>query len=240
MVELRDAELSLAQARLVRQGLEQTRAAELGALSRAMGASARRAPVLDDGWSADLAPPDADRLLSALPERRLDLIALRHRYRSHGAALDAERVSGFPPIRIGWFVNQEVDVNASTGPILSLGLPIFDRNQAQIARETTLMAQTGDRYAARLQQAESDVVALVGELTRVLEQVETARAAETRAAALVEAAQQALAASAITILELQRDRAASARRRAAPAHPRAERGGAASRTGGRVGRAALI
>ncbi|MEC7526400.1 MAG: TolC family protein [Myxococcota bacterium] len=201
-LEVRDATLLAAEARMALQALRRERAVELAALATAIGADPADVPALRSASEVRADLPALERLLDGLPERRLDLIALRHRYRGRGAALDAAHAGAFPPIQIGVFVNQEVDENLSAGPTLSIQIPVFDRNQAQIARAEAAREQTADEYEARLRQARNDVVALEHQRQSILRELEAATLAAAAAADLAERGRRAHAGGALTLLQV--------------------------------------
>ena len=224
-LELRDATSSLAEAQMARRALEREHAVELGGLATAIGVDSTELPSVVGDRVEPARPPAVEGLLRALPDRRLDLIALRHRYRGHSAALDAAHAAAFPPIQIGVFVNQEVDENLSAGPTLSIGLPIFDRNQAQIARQEAVRERTGDEYDARLQRARADVLALHRQLEIIAAELAAATEAGEQLTDLAERARRAHASGALTLLrahELERRAWAAQIRRAELEQLRAE------------------
>ncbi|HVC02217.1 MAG TPA: TolC family protein [Steroidobacteraceae bacterium] len=104
--------------------------------------------------------PDRAALAAAardLPERRPDLRALRAGYRSQEADVRVAVLSQFPNVVIG--VNRARDFSDvhSLGGAVSFDLPIFDRNQGQIAIQRATRAALRAEYQARLDQATADV-----------------------------------------------------------------------------------
>lgn len=201
-LEARDASLARAEAQIATRSIERELATARGALAAAMGVDTSELPPAGGFSPALEAPPVAD-LLAALPDRRLDLIALRHRYRARGAALDAANAGAFPPIHIGVFVNQEVDENLSAGPTLSLQLPLFDRNQGEIARADARLEAAEGRYEARLRHARADVVSTDAALERARAELDAASRAAARASELGDRARRAMERGALTLLQLQ-------------------------------------
>ena len=134
-----------------------------------------------------LDPLPSEKLLQNLEERRLDLVALRRGYESQDAAIRAAILGQFPKINLG--VNHARDNTGvkSVGFGVSIDLPIFDRNQGQIAQEYATRKTLFDEYVNRVFEARSDVATLVADLRALDAQIETARAAEPGLQRLVEA-----------------------------------------------------
>lgn len=122
-----------------------------------------------------LDPPPFTQLSENLGSRRLDLLALRHGYESQEAAVRAAICKQFPKINIG--VNQaRSDSNLYTlGIGVSIDLPIFSRNQGDIAIECASRQQLFDEYANRVFEAKSNIAALIVSLRSLNQQVEQAK-----------------------------------------------------------------
>ncbi|MDR4496935.1 MAG: TolC family protein [Candidatus Scalindua sp.] len=84
--------------------------------------------------------------VASIDTRRLDLLALRQGYKSEEAAVRAAILTQFPMINPG--VNQARDFGSfyNTGPGITIGLPIFNRNQGMIAFEGATRKQLFDQY----------------------------------------------------------------------------------------------
>jgi len=102
-------------------------------------------------------PGNAAALLTGLEDRRLDLVALRAGYESQDAAVRAAIKAQFPKINLG--VNKAKDTTPvnTVGWGVTLDVPIFDRNQGQIAIGETTRQQLFDEYIARVAEARSQV-----------------------------------------------------------------------------------
>lgn len=92
----------------------------------------------------------ARRLLPSLAERRPDLIALRLGYAAEDAKLRAAILAQFPKLTFGVTGGSDNSNVRNIGPQISLELPIFDRNQGNIAIENATRQQLYDEYTARL------------------------------------------------------------------------------------------
>jgi outer membrane protein TolC len=148
--------------------------AELG-LSLGMGAGENvplkaAAPYLQPVSNAT---PDAGPLLADIEKRRLDLVALRFGYESEEASLRAAVIDQFP--KIGLSINKANDTTPiyTRGAGVTLDLPIFDRNQGQIAIGKATRQQLFDEYSARLAEARSQVVQAIGNLAIARAQLAT-------------------------------------------------------------------
>ena len=115
----------------------------------------------------------------ALEKSRLDLVALKAGYSSQDYALRAAVKSQFP--RIGIQVNKANDTTpiSTRGLAVNFDIPIFDRNQGQIAIAQATRQQLFDEYVARVAEARSQVGQLNAQINRV--KVELASASEAYA-----------------------------------------------------------
>jgi outer membrane protein TolC len=135
--------------------------------------------------------PDAVRAqLVSLSDRRPDLLALRLGYAAQDEVVHQQILSQFPDLVLGAGANSDNASVINGGPQATIGLPIFDRNQGNIAIARATRAQLNVAYSARL----AAVAGEVGGLLREMEQLSTqlavvradlpaARLAATRAAA---------------------------------------------------------
>jgi len=99
-------------------------------------------------------PPPLPELIASARDRRADLRAFESASRAAEARLRLARALAVPNVRIGGFYSREDGVDTIVGAQLSIGLPLFNRNQGGIAE-----ARAGvDRSAA-----ESRAVALAAE-----------------------------------------------------------------------------
>lgn len=199
-LETSNAARAAAEARVDRLELEQQLAAERAELGRAIGADATRTLALDDTWTARATTPARDPLLTELPRRRLDLIALQRAHLSHDLAASAAALSQLPPVEIGFQTRREVDGNGSVGVTLAFELPAFDRNQATVQSEQAQRAQIDAEYDARLFEARADVARAAAELAIASDQLTAAKQAADAATALAERASTASAGAALNPL----------------------------------------
>ena len=130
--------------------------------------------------SADLDPlPDAtlDAALAGLAQRRPDLIALQAGYEAQEQKYRAAILSQFPSLSVGFVRARDTSNIYTSGFQINLSLPIFNRNQGNVAIEKATRQRLRDEYQTRLNQAYADVAHLRTDsaiLTRQLQQTETA------------------------------------------------------------------
>ncbi len=121
-------------------------------------------------------PPLGD-IMEGLETRRLDLLALRQGYESQEARLRATVRAQFPEISIGLAHARDTSDVITTGFSVSIGLPVFDRNQGHIALETASRKQLYDEYMNRVFQARADAAGILADVRAVREQIDAANKA---------------------------------------------------------------
>ena len=147
----------------------------------------------------ELAPPpsDLDQLLSTLPERRPDLIALQFGYHAASERLRVAIIERFPAFSIGPNYTYDTSKVQSLGPAVNLTVPIFNRNQGGIfagrATREVLYAQ----YQAELDSSEGTARSLVAEIAELREDLAGSLRAERTAAHLSGIARRAYQSSSI-------------------------------------------
>lgn len=114
----------------------------------------------------DLQPISAEevqKLLPGLVQRRPDLVALQLGYHSQEAKVRAAILAQFPTMAFGG--NYAVDTAhvRTVGPSITMDLPIFDRNQGNIAIEQATRQKLHDEYTGRLAAATAEIGAAVAE-----------------------------------------------------------------------------
>jgi outer membrane protein TolC len=110
-------------------------------------------------------------LLKGLEESRLDLVALKYGYESQESTLRAAVLAQFP--KIGLSVNRARDTTPvkTEGYGVTVDIPIFDRNQGQIAIATATRQQMFDEYVSRIAEARSQVAQILEQLSWVHRQL---------------------------------------------------------------------
>ena len=113
---------------------------------------------LDLVGSGDMTEPDnatIEGYLKELPKRRPDLLALQAGYESQQQIFRKAVLAQFPALNIGITRARDTTDVYTTGIGITLSLPIFDRNQGNIAIEEATRLRLYDEYQARLNAAYS-------------------------------------------------------------------------------------
>jgi outer membrane protein TolC len=116
---------------------------------------------------------DVKKLASALMDlaaRRPDLLALKAGYQAQEEKLRRAIIEQFPRLSVGSnFVRDTTDVRTQSIAV-TLNLPLFDRNQGNIAIEQATREQLRQEYQARLDSAYGEAKRLISELRLAEEQ----------------------------------------------------------------------
>jgi outer membrane protein, heavy metal efflux system len=136
--------------------------------------------------------PSDGELVADLENRRLDLVGLRQGYQSQEQTVRAAVLAQFPKIVLGFNPHSSDTTNVHTAGFgITIDLPIFDRNQGNIAIETATRQKLFDEYANRLFEAHSDIATAVADIRSLNRQVAAAEAALPILQHLVDIAQEA-------------------------------------------------
>lgn len=146
---------------------------------------------LDMTWQPQRDRPPLGAFLERLPRRRLDLLALEHGRRSHDAALQVALARRFPRLEVSVFAHRDADRITTMGGGFAVGLPIFDRNQAGVLRETEMLRQTTLEAEAGLVEARAEVTRIVRELAVVDDQTQAAARTAATTASMADLASRA-------------------------------------------------
>ena len=154
----------------------------------------------------------AGSLLQGLEERRLDLVALRYGYDSQEASLRAAVLAQFP--KIGLNINRANDTTpiSTRGAGVTIDLPIFDRNQGQVAIGRATRQQLFDEYVARVAEARSQVGTILANLAIIRSQSSAVDASISDLQRVADACEAALRTGDSDILSCSAARAALAGR----------------------------
>lgn len=113
--------------------------------------------------------------LATLPDRRPDLLALRLGYAAQDQTVRTAILSQFPDLIIGATASSDNSGVTNAGPSATIGLPVFDRNQGNIAIATATRLQLHEDYAARLAATVGQVGATLAEMDQLSKQLATVR-----------------------------------------------------------------
>ncbi len=117
--------------------------------------------------------PQLSEMLDGIQESRLDLVALRFGYESQEARLRAAVLSQFPTLAVGPTHARDTTNVVTTGFTVAMDIPVFNRNQGQIAIERATRQQLFDEYLARLFDARASIAATLGDMRAVEAQVDS-------------------------------------------------------------------
>ncbi|KXU87427.1 transporter [Paraburkholderia monticola] len=135
---------------------------------------------LQAGSDDDLVPlsdTTLDAALADLARRRPDLIALQAGYEAQEQKYRAAILSQFPSLSVGFVRARDTSNIYTSGFQINLSLPIFNRNQGNVAIEKATRQRLRDEYQTRLNAAYAEVARLREDsaiLARQLQQTEAA------------------------------------------------------------------
>ena len=150
-------------------------------------------------WSQPPPPRTAD-LQKDLENCRLDLLALRRRYDAQNATVRAAVLGRFPKISAGPEHSRNNSNNHMFGYNISADLPLFDRNQGNIAIEQATQQKLFDEFVNRVYQARLDIAGSIEEIDSLRKQIALAESAVPTLQELVNDYQKALAAGTADVL----------------------------------------
>ena len=113
--------------------------------------------------------------LPSLADRRPDLLALRLGYAAADESVRQAILAQFPDFVLGGSIASDNSKVINAGPNATLGLPIFDRNQGNVAIANATRAQLHAEYEARLAATSGEVAAMLSEAEQLSAQLEVAR-----------------------------------------------------------------
>ena len=116
--------------------------------------------------------------LADLPYRRPDLQALAAGYAAQDERYRAAILAQFPRLEFGFTRGRDTSAIYTSGFTLSVALPLFNRNQGNIAIEKATRESLYDEYAQRLKDASAAVQTTMTELDMLDTQVRNAKEAE--------------------------------------------------------------
>jgi outer membrane protein, heavy metal efflux system len=138
-------------------------------------------------------PADLTALLSNLPDRRPDLVALQLGYQSADEDVRTAIIGQFPAFVVGGQWGQDTTNVRSAGPTATFDLPIFDRNQGEVAHGRATRFVLHEQYQSRLDDAFGSAKGLDVQVRRLAGDVRRAATAAAAAEKMSASAQQAYA-----------------------------------------------
>ncbi len=116
-----------------------------------------RLTLIDDAGPYDPDPAVLQSAMASLPHRRPDLLALQAGYESQNANLRKAILMQFPLLNLGYSRQRDTSAILTNGITATVTLPIFNRNQGDIAVQNATREQLAREYQARLDQSAADV-----------------------------------------------------------------------------------
>lgn len=138
-------------------------------------------------------PLDLTPLLTSLPDRRPDLVALQLGYRSADEDVRTAIIGQFPALVLGGQWGQDTSNVRSAGPTATFDLPIFDRNQGQVAQTRATRLVLHEQYQSRLDDAFGSAKGLDAQIQRLTGDVRNASVSAAAAEKMSASAQKAYA-----------------------------------------------
>jgi outer membrane protein TolC len=105
-----------------------------------------------------------EQALPSLANRRPDLIALQLGYQSQEDKVRGAILAQFPMLSLGVTGGHDTTNVRSFGPQITLELPLFNRNQGNIAVERATRQRLHDEFTARLATAKAEVQSLLADM----------------------------------------------------------------------------
>jgi outer membrane protein TolC len=194
VVDLAAAETATDDARAAVLTLERETEHQRATLARALGLPAEHELPVQAGvlLPSRLDVPDAAVFYEDLEQRRLDLVGLHRGYEGQESTLRAAVLAQFPKVSLGVLPASDTSNVHTFGIGATVDLPIFDRNQGNIAIERATRQQLYDEYIDRVFTARSDVATAVGDIRGLAGEIAAAAEAIPRAERLVESYRRAL------------------------------------------------
>lgn len=170
------AELELAEIRRDRRRADTELASARRDLNRILGLPPEYALKLSDSGKMiaitvfdDLPDPEVDRRLLA---GRFELRAKEASYRKAEHELELAVYRQFPALFVGPSASREPESGNYLGAALSLELPLFNRNQAEIAEKENLRERTHAEYAALLHRLRAEAYEARSQLRSARQEIE--------------------------------------------------------------------
>ncbi len=177
-VDLSAAQAARQEAHTMVLELERDLARQRLALNRMLGLpSQTQVKMRKEDFPDGLGEPAVVDLQKGIEDRRLDLLALRRGYDSQEAAVRAAVLSRFPKIAAGASHGRDTAGVYTFGYDLSVDLPLFDRNQGNIAIEKATRQTLFDEFINRVFEGRNDIATSAAEIGLIHRQIAFAQSA---------------------------------------------------------------
>jgi outer membrane protein TolC len=144
-------------------------------LNRALGLKPDESIKLEQNLvlTDEVIAPTYGKLTNGLTNRRLDLVALQQAYKNQDEQVHISVLQQFPKISIGFTQTKNNSNYYTAGAGVSVTLPIFDQNQAQISLAEATRQQLFDEYTNRVFQSNADIAELLITITSLNQQIQS-------------------------------------------------------------------
>jgi outer membrane protein TolC len=112
-----------------------------------------------------------EQALPSLANRRPDLIALQLGYQSQEDKVRGAILAQFPMLSLGVSGGHDTTDVRTLGPQITLDLPLFNRNQGNIAVERATRQRLHDEFTARLATAKAEIQSLLADMALLQRQL---------------------------------------------------------------------
>lgn len=119
-------------------------------------------------------PDDLTSLAASVQDRRPDLIALQLGYRSADQDVRTAILGQFPALLLGGSWISDTSQVRTGGPTVTFDLPIFSRNQGQVAKTRATRLLLHEQYQSRLDTSVASVLSLQAQNRAITAQLATA------------------------------------------------------------------
>ena len=150
----------------------------------------------------EIDPKLIDRAVADLPNRRPDLVALKLGYGSQEEKVWAAILGQFPAFVFGGSGGHDTSKIYTVGPTVTMDLPIFNRNQGNIAIEKATREKLRAEYTNRVAADVAEIQGMMTDQALLMQQLARTKAA---AAAADRTAQGARSAYATTLIDARTD-----------------------------------
>ncbi|MGH7982952.1 MAG: TolC family protein [Candidatus Udaeobacter sp.] len=194
VLDLAAAESASQDSRATMLALEQEFEKQRLGLNKILGVEPETKVTLRTGLTlpARLAPPPQRELSDNVESCRLDLLGLRQGIESQDATVRAAILAQFPKMSAAFVQASDTTNVHTTGFNVAVDIPIFDRNQGNIAAERATRQRLRDEYNQRVFEARSDIAAAIADIHSLGRQISAAEEALPLLEKLVATAQTAV------------------------------------------------
>jgi outer membrane protein TolC len=202
VLDLAAAESASQDSRATMLALDQEFEKQRLGLNKILGIEPETKVTLREGLAVPtrLAMPNERELFSGLESRRLDLLGLQQGLESQDATVRAAVLAQFPKMSAAFVKASDTSNIHTTGFHVAVDVPIFDRNQGNIATERATRQRLRDEYNQRVFEARSDIATAIADIRSLNRQIAAAEEAVPLLEKVVDSAQTAVQQRSVDVL----------------------------------------